>query len=134
MLSLFTTPTLGFEQVSYVDPNRKIASSLGTNGTEMKDIGVEMTFAGGANDGESNGVLVSKAGDNLLSIASKTDPRSSSANEGYKILLEQAVYEMNRGSHAVALEYLNRAVQVQHQFNLKISNTVDGKMFTHYLF
>ena len=99
----------------------------------MKDIGVEMTFAGGANDGESNGVLVSKAGDNLLSIASKTDPRSNAANEGYKILLEQAVYEMNRGSHAVALEYLNRAVQVQHQFNLKISNTVDGKIFVYTL-
>ena len=99
----------GFEQVSYIDPDRKIASSLGTNGTELKDIGVVMT-AGGANN-ELSFLKDDKGGENLLSIASNGGGRSPS-NDGYKILLEQAMYEMTRGSYSVALEYLNRAVQV----------------------
>ena len=49
--------------------------------------------------------------ENLLSVASNVLGRSST-NEGYKILLEQAIYEMTRGSYSVALQYLNKAVQV----------------------
>ena len=52
-----------------------------------------------------------KDGENLLSVASNILGRSST-NEGYKILLEQAIYEMTRGSYSVALQYLNKAVQV----------------------
>ena len=52
-----------------------------------------------------------KDGENLLSVASNILGRSST-NEGYKILLEQAIYEMTRGSYGVALQYLNKAVQV----------------------
>ena len=49
--------------------------------------------------------------ENLLSVASNV-LGPSSTNEGYKILLEQAIYEMTRGSYSVALQYLNKAVQV----------------------
>ena len=108
---------LGFEQVSYIDPDRKIASSLGSNGTELKDIGVEMT-AGGA-ENELAFLNDDKDGDNLLSVASNVLGRSSS-NEGYKILLEQAIYEMTRGSYSVALQYLNKAVQVKSPFDKNI--------------
>ena len=52
-----------------------------------------------------------KDGENLLSAASNVLGRSFT-NEGYKILLEQAIYEMTRGSYSVALQYLNKAVQV----------------------
>ena len=52
-----------------------------------------------------------KDGENLLSVASNVLGRSFT-NEGYKILLEQAIYEMTRGSYSVALQYLNKAVQV----------------------
>ena len=100
---------LGFEQVSYIDPDRKIASSLGSNGTELKDIGAEMT-AGGA-ENELAFLNDDKDGENLLSVASNVLGRSFT-NEGYKILLEQAIYEMTRGSYSVALQYLNKAVQV----------------------
>ena len=102
---------IGFEQVSYVDPNRKMASSLGSNGTELKDIGVVMT-AGGADNAGAFMAPGNKKNDNLLSIASRTGKRCE-ANEGYKILLEQAIYEMNRGSYGVAIQYLDRAVQVR---------------------
>ena len=96
--------SIGFEQVSYIDRDRNIAASLGSNGTELKDIGVVMT-AGGA-DTDLSFLKEDKDGDNLLSLV--TQP----SNEGYKILLEQAIYEMTRGSYDIALEYLNRAVQV----------------------
>ena len=52
-----------------------------------------------------------KDGENLLNVASNVLGRSFT-NEGYKILLEQAIYEMTRGSYSVALQYLNKAVQV----------------------
>ena len=58
-----------------------------------------------------------KDGENLLSVASNVLGRSSS-NEGYKILLEQAIYEMTRGSYSVALQYLNKAVQVKSPFDI----------------
>ena len=61
--------------------------------------------AGGA-DTDLSFLKEDKDGDNLLSLV--TQP----SNEGYKILLEQAIYEMTRGSYDIALEYLNRAVQV----------------------
>ena len=105
-------PIIGFEQVSYVDPNRKMASSLGSNGTKLIDIGVVMT-AGGADNADSfMATAGKKKNDNLLSIASRKGVRCE-ANEGYKILLEQAIYEMNRGSYSVAIQYLDRAVQVR---------------------
>ena len=58
--------------------------------------------------------------ENLLSVASNVLGRSSS-NEGYKILLEQAIYEMTRGSFSVALEYLNKAVQVKSPYDNDIA-------------
>ena len=82
---------------------------MGSNGTELKDIGVEMT-AGGA-ENELAFLNDDKDEENLLSVASNVLGRSST-NEGYKILLEQAIYEMTRGSYSVALQYLNKAVQV----------------------
>ena len=82
---------------------------MGSNGTDLKDIGVEMT-AGGA-ENELAFLNDDKDGENLLSVASNVLGRSFT-NEGYKILLEQAIYEMTRGSYSVALQYLNKAVQV----------------------
>ena len=66
--------------------------------------------AGGA-DNELAFLNDDKDGENLLSVASNVLGRSFT-NEGYKILLEQAIYEMTRGSYSVALQYLNKAVQV----------------------
>ena len=69
-----------------------------------------MTAAGA--DDPLGFVSEKKKDNNLLSMASNMDP--SQSIEGYKILLEQAIYEMTRGSYSVALEYLNRAVQVKY--------------------
>ena len=109
-LSRTFVKNLGFDQVSYVDPSRKIASSFGSNNTDIKDIGVEMTAAGAAD--ELGFVPEKKKDNNLLSDAMNMDIRSPNY-EGYKILLAQAVYEMTRGSYSVAMEYLNRAIQVK---------------------
>ena len=67
-----------------------------------------MTAGGAANDAGS------KTNENILSIATKSDTLFID-NEAYKILLEQAIYEMHRGSYGVALEYLNRAVTVRNE-------------------
>ena len=66
--------------------------------------------AGGA-ENELTFLNDDKDEENLLSVASNVLGRSLT-NEGYKILLEQAIYEMTRGSYSVALQYLNKAVQV----------------------
>ena len=73
-----------------------------------------MTAAGA--DEELGFVPKKKKGNNLLSVTSDIVDNRSSQYEGYKLLLAQAVFEMARGSHSVALEYLNRAVQVKKLF------------------
>ena len=112
-----------------MDPNRKMASSLGSNGTKLIDIGVVMT-AGGADNADSfMATAGKKKNDNLLSIASRKGVRCE-ANEGYKILLEQAIYEMNRGSFSVAIQYLDRAVQVRKKSSINIYFFLKNKSYS----
>ena len=99
---------VGFEQETYVDQTRKIAASLSGNGNIPNNVGVEMTGGGADNIPD---IIPGKTGESILSIASKSAAIANT--EGFKILLQQAEYEMHRGSSDVALEYLNKAVKVR---------------------
>ena len=109
LYTFYFTFSIGFEQESYVDQSRKIAAALSGNGNITKDIGVEMTGAGAGNTPD---IVPGKGGECILSIASMADNPMAN-DEGYKILLEQAIYEMHRGSDDIALEYLNKAIVVR---------------------
>ena len=67
-----------------------------------------MTAGGAVNDSR----LEPKSGENNGGITNKSNLLFAN-NEGFNILLQQAIYEINRGSHRVALEYLNKAVKVR---------------------
>ena len=71
----------------YVDPNKRIAND-----------------GGKSSKGNGNG---------LLSLSHFNNPFTVEAKPSFKVLIEQANHDMNKGSFAYALSYLNKAISVR---------------------
>ena len=72
----------------YVDPNKRIANDGGKSSN-----------SGGGGKG-------------LLSLDPFNNPFTVESRPGFKTLIEQANHDMNKGSFAYALSYLNKAISV----------------------